>query len=89
MPILGSLIPSENFIIWDLYPDLVVYLKLYHDWYLPIIFKTIHFAGGTNLFVLKETLHKISGFDPASLTEDLDLGIRSYLICGKGVEFCL
>jgi len=89
MPILqGPLFQVRNFYNMGLISRLGGLFKaISHDWYLPIIFKTIPFAGGTNLFVLKETLHKISGFDPASLTEDLDLGIRSYLICGKGVEF--
>jgi cellulose synthase/poly-beta-1,6-N-acetylglucosamine synthase-like glycosyltransferase len=58
-----------------------------HDWYLPIIFKTLPFVGGTNLFVLKSTIEKVSGFDPNSLTEDLEFGVRSYLTCGKRVEF--
>jgi cellulose synthase/poly-beta-1,6-N-acetylglucosamine synthase-like glycosyltransferase len=58
-----------------------------HEWYLPIIFKKIPFVGGTNLFVPKELLLSIHGFNPTALTEDLDLGIRAYIIRHVPVEF--
>ncbi|MDD4613855.1 MAG: glycosyltransferase family 2 protein [Caldisericia bacterium] len=58
-----------------------------HEWYLPIIFKKVPFVGGTNLFVSKALLFKIHGFNPEALTEDLDLGIRAYMMHNVHVEF--
>ena len=89
MPILqGPLFQVRNFYNMGLVSRLGGLFKaISHDWYLPIIFKTIPFVGGTNLFVLRSIIEKVSGFDPSSFTEDLDLGVRSYLICRKKVEF--
>jgi len=84
----GPLFQVRNFYSLGLVSKLGGLFKaVSHDWYLPIIFKTIPFVGGTNLFVRKSLLLSVNGFDPASLTEDLDFGVRSYLKTGTKVEF--
>lgn len=89
LPILqGPLFQVRNFYSLGLISKLGGLFKaVSHDWYLPIIFKTIPFVGGTNLFVRKSLLLSVNGFDPASLTEDLDFGVRSYLATGTRVVF--
>lgn len=89
LPILqGPLFQVRNFYSLSLVSKLGGLFKaVSHDWYLPIIFKTIPFVGGTNLFVRKSLLNSVHGFDPESLTEDLDFGIRAYLATGAKVEF--
>jgi cellulose synthase/poly-beta-1,6-N-acetylglucosamine synthase-like glycosyltransferase len=37
------------------------------------------FLGGTNLFIQKDVLFAVDGFNYHSITEDLDLGIAIYL----------
>jgi len=37
------------------------------------------FLGGTNLFIQKDVLFTVGGFNYNSITEDLDLGIAIYL----------
>lgn len=89
LPILqGPLFQVRNFYSLSLVSKLGGLFKaVSHDWYLPIIFKTIPFVGGTNLFVRKSLLKAVHGFDPTSLTEDLDFGVRAYLETGTNVEF--
>ena len=50
-----------------------------HECVLPRLMKKIPFLGGTNLFIKKDLLLKVGGFDNHSLTEDLALGISLYL----------
>lgn len=50
-----------------------------HECVLPRLMKKIPFLGGTNLFIKKELLFKVGGFDNHSITEDLALGISLYL----------
>jgi cellulose synthase/poly-beta-1,6-N-acetylglucosamine synthase-like glycosyltransferase len=64
-----------------------IYQAVTHDWYLPIEFKRIPFVGGTNLFVERELMDKLQGFDDRSLTEDLELGTRAYLKEGVWPEY--
>ncbi len=58
-----------------------------HDWYLPVIFRSLPFVGGTHFFVCKSAIEAVRGFDLSALTEDLDFGIRVYQTTGKRVEF--
>jgi cellulose synthase/poly-beta-1,6-N-acetylglucosamine synthase-like glycosyltransferase len=89
LPILqGPLFQVRNFYSLSLVSKLGGLFKaVSHDWYLPIIFKTIPFVGGTNLFVRKSLILSVHGFDPQSLTEDLDFGVRAFLETGTVVEF--
>lgn len=64
-----------------------LYQAIAHDWYLPALFRRLPFVGGTNLFVDRALLERAGGFDPTSLTEDLELGVRAYLKCGAWPDF--
>lgn len=64
-----------------------LYQAIAHDWYLPALFKRLPFVGGTNLFIDRTLLERAGGFDPDSLTEDLELGVRTYLKCDAWPEF--
>lgn len=64
-----------------------LYQAIAHDWYLPALFRRLPFVGGTNLYVDRALLERAGGFDPRSLTEDLELGVRAYLKCGAWPEF--
>lgn len=44
--------------------------------YLSQLFTGRHLVYGSNLFIRKETLERIGGFDETSLTEDCDLGMK-------------
>lgn len=56
-----------------------LYQAIAHDWYLPWLFRTLPFVGGTNVFVERKLLTEIGGWDYTVLTEDLELGVRAYL----------
>jgi len=56
-----------------------LYQAIAHDWYLPWLFRTLPFVGGTNVFVDRNLLEDIGGWDCQVLTEDLELGARAYL----------
>lgn len=64
-----------------------LYQALAHDWYLPALFRKLPFVGGTNLFVDADLVRRIGGYDPSSLTEDLELGTRAYLEVGAWPEY--
>ncbi len=64
-----------------------LYQAIAHDWYLPALFRRLPFVGGTNLFVERSLLERAGGFDPVSLTEDLEFGVRAFLKCGAWPEF--
>ncbi|MCL6581716.1 MAG: glycosyltransferase [Firmicutes bacterium] len=64
-----------------------LYQAIAHDWYLPALFRRLPFVGGTNLFIDRTLLERAGGFDAGSLTEDLELGVRTYLRCGAWPEF--
>lgn len=64
-----------------------LYQALSHDWYLPVVFRRLPFVGGTNLFIEKELIEQLSGYDQGSLTEDLELGTRAYLQLGAWPEY--
>jgi len=64
-----------------------LYQAIAHDWYLPALFRRLPFVGGTNLFIARTLLEQAGGFDAGSLTEDLELGVRTYLRCGAWPEF--
>ncbi len=50
-----------------------------HEIFLPWIMTWLPFLGGTNLFIQKDVLFSVNGFNYNSITEDLDLGISIYL----------
>jgi cellulose synthase/poly-beta-1,6-N-acetylglucosamine synthase-like glycosyltransferase len=56
-----------------------LYQCVSHDWYLPWLFRTLPFVGGTNVFVEKDLMVAVGGWDCTVLTEDLEFGARAYL----------
>jgi len=56
-----------------------LFTALSHEWHLPVVYRTIPFVGGTNVFVETKLLFEIGGFDSSTLTEDLELGTRAWL----------
>lgn len=56
-----------------------LYQCISHDWYLPWLFRTLPFVGGTNVFVERDLLVAVGGWDRTVLTEDLEFGARAYL----------
>lgn len=84
----GPVYQVRNF--FQLYPInkvAALYQSISHEWALPVLMKHLPFAGGTNLFVSSDLLEEIRGFDHHSLTEDLELGIRSYVEAGAWPEY--
>ncbi len=57
-----------------------LYQAIAHDWYLPWLFRTLPFVGGTNVFVERKLLCDVGGWDCTVLTEDLEFGARAYLL---------
>lgn len=64
-----------------------LYQTVSHDWYLPIMFRRLPFVGGTNLFIERQLLDDLGGYDSSILTEDLELGTRAYLQSGAWPEY--
>ncbi len=64
-----------------------LYKAIAHDWYLPLMFTSLPFVGGTNLHISWDLLKKMKGFDDTSLTEDLEFGCRAYLNYGIKLDF--
>ncbi len=64
-----------------------LYQAVSHDWYLPYLFRTLPFVGGTNLFISRNLLVASGGFDKCILTEDLEYGVRAYLIWDAWPEY--
>ncbi len=64
-----------------------LYQAVAHDWYLPWLFRTLPFVGGTNVFIAKDLLHEVGGWDCQVLTEDLEFGTRAYLMKGAWPEY--
>ncbi len=64
-----------------------LYQAVAHDWYLPWLFRTLPFVGGTNVFVSKDLMYEIGGWDCSVLTEDLEFGARAYLRCDAWPEY--
>jgi cellulose synthase/poly-beta-1,6-N-acetylglucosamine synthase-like glycosyltransferase len=64
-----------------------LYQAIAHDWYLPVVFRRLPFAGGTNLYVDYDLLVELKGYDHQILTEDLELGTRAYLATGAWPEY--
>ena len=64
-----------------------LYQAIAHDWYLPWLFRTLPFVGGTNVFVERNLIREIGGWDCHVLTEDLELGVRAYLKCSAWPEY--
>lgn len=66
---------------------IALYQALAHEWYLPILMQHLPFLGGTNLHVERNLLINIGGFDPTILSEDLELGVRSFLEVNEWPEY--
>jgi len=64
-----------------------LYQAIAHDWYLPALFRRLPFVGGTNLFLDRDLISRVKGYDHTALTEDLEIGTRSYLECGAWPEY--
>lgn len=64
-----------------------LYQAIAHDWYLPWLFRTLPFVGGTNVYVSRDLIEEIGGWDCKVLTEDLELGARAYLQCEAWPEY--
>lgn len=64
-----------------------LYQAIAHDWYLPWLFRRLPFVGGTNVYVEKNLLFEIGGWDYTVLTEDLELGVRAYLLNSAWPEY--
>ncbi len=64
-----------------------LYQAIAHDWYLPWLFRTLPFVGGTNVFVARLLLCEVGGWDCQVLTEDLEFGTRAYLMKGAWPEY--
>jgi len=56
-----------------------LFTAISHEWHLPVVYRSIPFVGGTNVFVETRLLREIGGFDSSTLTEDLELGTRAWL----------
>ena len=84
----GPVFQVRNFYQMGLFCRIAsLYQAVAHDWYLPWLFKTLPFVGGTNLFVRRELLEKLGAWDCDGLTEDLEFGTRAYLTAGAWPEF--
>lgn len=66
---------------------IALFQALSHEWYLPILMRDLPFLGGTNLHMEKNLLLKVGGYDPQALSEDLELGVRTYLESGEWPEY--
>ncbi len=64
-----------------------LYQAVAHDWYLPWLFRTLPFVGGTNVFIARNLLYDVGGWDCEVLTEDLEFGTRAYLMKGAWPEY--
>jgi len=64
-----------------------LYQAVSHEWYLPVLMRALPFIGGTNFFVSTTLFHEIGGQDRAALTEDLEFGVRAYLVGGVWPEY--
>ncbi|MFZ5813677.1 MAG: glycosyltransferase [Bacillota bacterium] len=64
-----------------------LYQTINHDWHLPVVFRRLPFVGGTNVYVERKLLQEIRGFDSSTLTEDLELGTRAWLMAGAWPEY--
>lgn len=64
-----------------------IFQAIAHEWMMPWQLREIPFIGGTNIFATRELILRIGGFDPAVLTEDMDLGARAWLQGDTWPEF--
>jgi cellulose synthase/poly-beta-1,6-N-acetylglucosamine synthase-like glycosyltransferase len=64
-----------------------LYQAVSHEWHLPVLMRVLPFIGGTNFFVSARLFHEIGGQDNASITEDLEFGVRAYLVGGIWPEY--
>jgi len=84
----GPVFQVRNFYQMGLFCRIAsLYQAVAHDWYLPWLFKTLPFVGGTNLFVDRRLLESLGGWDHGGLTEDLEFGTRAYLQTGAWPEY--
>ncbi len=84
----GPVFQVRNFYQMGLFCRIAsLYQAVSHDWYLPWLFKTLPFVGGTNLWVDRHLLESLGGWDHGGLTEDLEFGTRAYLQTGAWPEY--
>jgi len=84
----GPVFQVRNFYQMGLFCRIAsLYQAVAHDWYLPWLFKSLPFVGGTNLFVDRRLLESLGGWDHGGLTEDLEFGTRAYLHAGAWPQY--
>ncbi|MEX0974938.1 MAG: glycosyltransferase family 2 protein [Bacillota bacterium] len=84
----GPVFQVRNFYQMGLFCRIAsLYQAVAHDWYLPWLFRTLPFVGGTNLFVDRRLLESLGGWDYGGLTEDLEFGTRAYLQTGAWPQY--
>ncbi len=64
-----------------------IYQAISHEWRLPLLLGEIPFTGGTNMWVERNLMLEIGGFDDTVLTEDMELGARAWLKGGAWPAF--
>lgn len=64
-----------------------LYQSVAHNWYLPVLMRSLPFVGGTNFFVERSLFFRAAGFDPTCLSEDLDIGVRLLLETGVWPDY--
>ena len=57
------------------------------EWRLPSLFKEVPYLTGSNLYIERRTLEDVKGFNPLSLNECVDFGVKCYLQKGIMPEF--
>lgn len=84
----GPVFQVRNFYQMGLFCRIAsLYQAVAHDWYLPWLFRTLPFVGGTNLFVDRHLLESLGAWDHGGLTEDLEFGTRAYLQAGAWPQY--
>lgn len=84
----GPVYQVRNF--WKLSPLTKIagiYQAISHEWRLPLLLDEIPFTGGTNMWVGRDLMIRIGGFDDTVLTEDMELGARAWIKGGAWPEF--
>lgn len=84
----GPVYQVRNF--WNMGPLCKIaglFQSLSHEWNLPWLLQTLPFIGGTNMFMARDLMLKIGGFDHTVLTEDMELGARAWLKAGTWPDF--
>lgn len=84
----GPVFQVRNF--WQMGPVCKIaslFQAVAHEWNLPWLLRSLPFVGGTNMFVSRNLMLQIKGFDRNCLTEDMELGARAWLKEGVWPHF--